>query len=124
MATNNNSDELNPSSGPLEAPNAFLDSSIEAVPSQRISLPKSNDSTQIQQVKAAGISPKLNTAVPVSPSNVSPTTQGQPKNLSNIQIVKTSISNSQYQLTVSFDRDPSDPYYTHTVVHLIQGTNQ
>jgi hypothetical protein len=79
-------------------------------------------STRIDQVKVAGISPKPTTAIPVSPAGVSPNTQGQPKNLSNVQVTKTSISDTQYQLTVSFDRDPGDPYYTSTQISIQQGT--
>ena len=92
-------------------------------PFQPINWPKTNTNTQLQQVKAAGISGKPSTAQPASPAGVSPTTQGQPKTLSNIQVTKTAISATQYQLTVAFNRDPTDPYYTHTVIHIQQGSN-
>src|SRR5580704_8422852 len=93
------------------------------VPTQPVNWPKTRSlSTRIDQVKVAGISPKPTTAIPVSPAGVSPNTQGQPKNLSNVQVTKTSISDTQYQLTVSFDRDPGDPYYTSTQISIQQGT--
>jgi hypothetical protein len=104
---------------------AKLDGTLDSVPSQGISLPNPrNTLTQLQQVKVAGISAKSSTAVPVSPAGVSPSTQGQPKTLSNVQIVKTSISATQYQLTISFTRDPTDLYYTHAVIHLTTGNGQ
>jgi hypothetical protein len=105
--------------------NSKLDGTLDSVPSQPIGGPNPRSTmTQLQQVKVAGISPKASTAVPVSPANVTPATQGQPKNLSNVQIVKTSISPTQHQLTISFTRDPTDQFYTHAVVHLTTGNSQ
>lgn len=78
--------------------------------------------TQLQQVKAAGISPKPNVATPNSPANVTPTTQGLPQNLSNVRVRKTSLNSTQFQLTISFDHNPGDPYYKETNILMRQGS--
>jgi hypothetical protein len=109
----------------MKTVNSQLDGTLDSVPSQGIGGPNPRSTmVQLQQTKIAGISPKASTAVPVSPATVSPATQGQPKTLSSVQIVKTSISDTQNQLTISFVRDPTDNFYTHAVVHLTTGNNQ
>jgi len=74
--------------------------------------------SQIAQVKAAGIA---STPTLTSPSEVSPSTQGLPRNLTNVRVSKRSISATQAELTVSFDH-PHDSSFTSAKIHLSTGT--
>jgi hypothetical protein len=78
--------------------------------------------TQIQQVKIAGIAGKPNVQTPTSPSGLSPSTQGLPKNLAVLGATKTILSATQAQFKVSFVNNVIDPYFTAARVYLKQGS--
>lgn len=65
----------------------------------------------IAQIKAAGIT-------------TSGVTQGTPKNLANISIQRKNLNSTQAQLTVSFQENPGDPYYSSAKVYLRLGSGQ
>ena len=88
-------------------------------PTQEFVWPSSHSpKTQIAQLKAAGItgaSASANTQIK------SPSTQGLPKAVSNVNITKMNSSNTQAKVTVSFTHNPGDPYFTSAQVYATVG---
>ena len=90
------------------------------IPTQKFSMPNSHASlTQIQQLKAAGITGGLPSA---NPQTKSPSTQGLPQVVKNLSVSKKNISATQVQLTVSFGHNPGDPYFSTARVYIKYGS--
>ena len=73
---------------------------------------------QLQQAKGAGVS----SLSPVSPT-VSPNTQGLPQAVNSLSFVRTALNSLQWTVTISFTRNPADPYFREVRIFAKQGQN-
>lgn len=90
------------------------------VPTQKYSFSGVNDAlAQIAQLKAAGVSSNPPSA---NPQTKSPNTQGLPKVVTNLAVLKQNVSASQVQVTVSFGHDPGDYYFSTAKIYIKYGT--
>ena len=81
---------------------------MNPTPTQQFSMPGSHTATtQIAQIKAAGITGGQPSA---NPQTKSPNTQGLPQAVTNLRVAKQNISATQVRLTISFGHNPGDPY--------------